>query len=112
MEEMKLKKGNEWAKCLCAEVDPSDRPCVVCEIWLKHKQTPPDEVYALFGEVPESDDRIRQMLLDGGFDDSDYRDGHWSVGCSQCVATAVNRHPVHEHGCPNQGKELREVNCG
>lgn len=28
---MALTPGNSWRECLCAEIDPSDRPCVVCE---------------------------------------------------------------------------------
>lgn len=26
-----LEEGNEWRDCLCDEIDPSDRPCMVCE---------------------------------------------------------------------------------
>lgn len=26
-----LEDGNEWQECLCNEIDPSDRPCMVCE---------------------------------------------------------------------------------
>ncbi len=26
-----LKPGNSWAECLCAEIDPSDRPCLTCD---------------------------------------------------------------------------------
>ncbi len=26
-----LDDGNEWRDCLCDEIDPSDRPCMVCE---------------------------------------------------------------------------------
>lgn len=28
---VKLQPGNIWADCCCDEIDPSDRPCVVCE---------------------------------------------------------------------------------
>lgn len=27
-----LEPGNAWAECLCDEIDPSDRPCVTCEV--------------------------------------------------------------------------------
>lgn len=103
---LKLEKGNNWAKCLCAEIDPSDRPCIVCEIWQEHKQTPPSEVGALFGEVPEKADHIGRALRDGGFDDSSYdsTEESWTVGCSQCLAAVINGMPTHEHGCPNKRK--------
>lgn len=26
-----LKHGNQWEDCLCADIDPSDRPCLVCD---------------------------------------------------------------------------------
>lgn len=26
-----LLPGNQWAECLCGEIDPSDRPCLTCE---------------------------------------------------------------------------------
>jgi len=26
-----LKPGNQWRDCLCDEIDPSDRPCLVCD---------------------------------------------------------------------------------
>lgn len=26
-----LGTGYSWAECLCAEIDPSDRPCMSCE---------------------------------------------------------------------------------
>lgn len=26
-----LQPGHVWDDCLCAEIDPSDRPCIVCE---------------------------------------------------------------------------------
>lgn len=26
-----LKPGHAWAECLCAEIDPADVPCIVCE---------------------------------------------------------------------------------
>jgi protein gp37 len=26
-----LEGGNEWQECLCDEIDPEDRPCIVCE---------------------------------------------------------------------------------
>ena len=26
-----LKPGNQWRECLCDEIDPSDRPCLVCD---------------------------------------------------------------------------------
>lgn len=27
-----LRPGHRWAECLCSQIDPSDRPCVVCDI--------------------------------------------------------------------------------
>lgn len=27
----RLTNGNTWRECACAEIDPSDRPCVVCD---------------------------------------------------------------------------------
>lgn len=33
----------EWAECLCDEIDPADRPCIVCESrqqWLEERGLP------------------------------------------------------------------------
>lgn len=52
---MKLKPGYKWNKCLCREIHPDDLPCIVCEVWIAHEQTPPPEVGALFGKIPEAE---------------------------------------------------------
>jgi hypothetical protein len=26
-----LEPGNDWAACVCEEIDPADRPCIVCQ---------------------------------------------------------------------------------
>lgn len=26
-----LEAGNDWAACVCEEIDPTDRPCIVCQ---------------------------------------------------------------------------------
>jgi len=26
-----LEPGNDWAPCVCEEIDPTDRPCIVCQ---------------------------------------------------------------------------------
>jgi len=38
-----------------------------------------------------------------GFDTSyvDRGSGYIRVGCSQCEALVISRHPTHEIGCPN-----------
>lgn len=45
---LELQPGKVWAPCLCDEVDPSDRPCIVCEVWISHRQIPPPEVKARY----------------------------------------------------------------
>ena len=47
--------------------------------------------------------KLGQRLRSQGFDDSYYdrSAGNWVLGCSQCVAVAINGLACHEHGCPN-----------
>ena len=65
---LKLQPGKVWAECLCAKIHPDDRPCIVCEVWMAHKQQPPPEVKALFGKVPK--ERENEWREEGalGFD--------------------------------------------
>ena len=53
-----LQPGNEWEPCLCREIHPTDRPCIVCEAWGYFEQEPPPEVDALFGDVPPEEDKF------------------------------------------------------
>lgn len=48
-----LKPGHMWSKCLCEEIHPDDRPCIVCVAWTSLGDTPPEEVEALYGKVEE-----------------------------------------------------------
>ena len=48
----KLKPGHEWATCLCVEIDPLDRPCIVCECWTP--ETAPPEARCRFMPPPET----------------------------------------------------------
>jgi hypothetical protein len=55
-----------------------------------------------------------QRLHDLGFDKArnipftkEYR-----IGCTQCEALVINGVPYHEHGCPNERRELSCKWCG
>lgn len=34
-----LEPGSRWAECLCAQIDPQDRPCVTCDTILDSAKT-------------------------------------------------------------------------
>ena len=53
-----LKPGHEWAKCLCAEIDPSDRPCIVCDCWTP--ETAPPESECKFLQPPHQREDIKK----------------------------------------------------
>lgn len=86
---MELQPGNEWASCLCAEIDPRDLPCIVCEVWIRSGETPPPEVGALFGKVPgqvskENGMYTRTVEIFGGMRLLEGVDYHWA-GDYLCV---------------------------
>jgi hypothetical protein len=67
-----------------------------------------------FESIEETQDRIRWVREDLGFDASVYFAGpgkSFLIRCSQCEPLNIQGIPCHEKGCPNERHECKGCNA-